>query len=198
MVQIDSHKVSITRYKKPGRPKPSVCGSKISSDFYSLVCTIDEHALTQDALDDGVFPLITNLDHCCSAKEALEIYKFQPFLEKRHSQLKSYQEIAPVFLKKAERVVALLHVHVMALMVSALIERQIRLAMRQKNIESLPIYPEGRACKAPTMFDIVRLFRGVERFEVEQGGNTHVFPAQMTKHQCQVLALLEVPQSLYH
>ena len=65
-------------------------------------------------------------------------------------------------------------------------------------IDSLPIYPEGRACKTPTMFDIVRLFRGVERFEVEQGGTTHVFPAQLKKHQSQVLALLEVPLSLYH
>jgi transposase len=198
VVKIDSQKESITRYKNPGRPKSGVCGTPISSNSYSLGFTIDETAVTQDALDDGVFPLITNLGDDYSAKDALEIYKFQPFLEKRHSQLKSYQEIAPVFLKKAERVVALLHVHVMALMVSALIERQIRRAMQQKKIKALPIYPEERACKTPTMFDIVRLFRGVERFEVEQGDTIHVFPAQLKRHQRQVLDLLEVPLSLYH
>ena len=63
-----------------------------------------------------------------------------------------------------ERVVAFLHIHVMALMVAALIERKIRLAMQQKRISSLPIYPENRPCKAPTIFDIVRLFRNVERY----------------------------------
>jgi len=86
----------------------------------------------------------------------------------------------------------------MALMISTLIERQIRQAMRIKKIASLSIYPEDRACKAPTMFDIVRLFRGLERFEVECAGMTTVFPAQLTKTQQQVLDLLNVPVSLYH
>ncbi len=76
----------------------------------------------------------------------LEIYKFQPFLEKRYTQLKTYQEIAPVYLKNPKRVVAFLHVHVMALMVSTLIERTIRKAMKKEGIKSLPIYPEGRPC----------------------------------------------------
>jgi hypothetical protein len=48
------------------------------------------------------------------------------------------------------------------------------------------------------MFDIVRLFRGLERFEVECAGMTTVFPAQLTKTQQQVLELLNVPVSLYH
>jgi transposase len=73
--------------------------------------------------------------------------------------LRSTQEIAPVYLKKAERVVAFLHIHVMARMVAALIERKLRLAMKQQKIDALPIYPEKRACKAPTIFDIVRLVR---------------------------------------
>ena len=51
----------------------------------------------------------------------MEIYKFQPFLEKRHSQLKTWQEVTPVLLKKDERVVAYLHMHVMALLAATLI-----------------------------------------------------------------------------
>ena len=136
VVKIDSQKEVIIRHKKRGRPQPGIEGAKITSDFYFLFFTIDKNAIAHDALDDGVFPLITNLGDNYSAKDVLEIYKFQPFLEKRHSQLKTYQEIAPVFLKKSERVVAFLHIHVMALMVSALIERQIRRAMLQKKIES--------------------------------------------------------------
>jgi transposase len=147
---------------------------------------------------DGVFPLITNLDaKTHSAKKVLEIYKFQPFLEKRHTQLKTYQEIAPVYLKKPERVVAFLHIHVMALMVSTLIERKLRQAMRKKGISSIPIYPENRPCKSPTMFDIARLFRYVERYEVAMGDETIVFPAALTKTQKEVLTLLEVPIAAY-
>jgi transposase len=197
-VKIESFKNSTVQHKAPGRPKLGAVGTKAFSRFFSLGISVDEDAIVEDSLDDGVFPLITNLGEAYDAKDALNIYKYQPFLEKRHSQLKSYQEIAPVYLKKAERVVALLHVHVLALMISALIEREIRQAMRKKKIESLPIYPEGRACKSPTMFDIVRIFRDVERFEVEQNGSTTIFPAQLTKAQTQILSLLNVPASLFH
>ena len=156
------------------------------------------HKFTVEKTTDGVFPLITNLDtKTHPAKKVLEIYKFQPFLEKRHTQLKTYQEIAPVYLKKPERVVAFLHIHVMALMVASLIERTIRLAMRKKGISSIPIYPENRPCKSPTMFDIARLFQYVERYEVAVGDETIVFPAELTKTQKEVLALLEVPIASY-
>ena len=127
----------------------------------------------------------------------LEVYKFQAFLEKRHSQLKTWQEMTPVLLKKDERVVAYLHMHVMALMVATLIERQLRRAMRQRAIATLPLYPENRPCRYPTMFDIVRVFRGIERYEVQHGEQVTLFPAKLSPLQHQLLQLLEVPASLY-
>jgi len=71
--------------------------------------------------------------------------------------------------EKDERVVAYLHMHVMALMVATLIERQLRRAMKRRAITALPLYPENRPCPYPTIFDIVRVFRGVERYEVLEG-----------------------------
>ena len=82
-------------------------------------------------------------------------------------------------------------------MVGALIERKIRLAMKKEGVSSLPIYPERRPCKAPTMFDIARLFRYVERYEVTVGDDTMVFPAELTKPQKEVLRLLEEPIAAY-
>jgi transposase len=185
-------------YQKKGRPSKETPKKITWKHMYSISFGVDKEAVSNEQKTDGVFPLITNLDpDTHSAKKVLEIYKFQPFLEKRFSQIKTYQEIAPVYLKNAERVVAFLHVHVMALMVAALIERKIRLAMKQKGINSLPIYPENRPCKSPTMFDIVRLFRNVERYEVTTGDDTILFPAELTKTQKEVLRLLEVPIAVY-
>ena len=48
-----------------------------------------------------------------------------------------------------------------------------------------------------TMFDIVRAFRGVERYEVVDGEHAILFPAALNRLQRQVLELLEVPASLY-
>jgi transposase len=185
-------------YRKKGRPNKSTPSKLTWKYIYSISFGVDKDAVNIAKKTDGVFPLITNLDaETHPAKKVLEIYKFQPFLEKRHTQLKTYQEIAPVHLKNAERVVAFLHMHVMSLIVAALIERKLRLAMREKGIRFLPIYPESRPCKAPTIFDIVRLFRYVERYEVTAGDDTIIFPAALTTTQKDVLDLLEVPVVVY-
>jgi len=185
-------------YQQKGRPRKD-SPYKISwKQIFSLSFSVAKDAVREEEAADGVFPLITNLDaKTYPAKEVLEIYKFQPFLEKRHTQLKTYQEIAPVYLKKAERVVAFLHIHVMALMVGALIERRLRQAMRKKNLQSLPIYPEGRRCTSPTIFDIVRLFKNVERYEVTSGDEILIFPAELSKTQKEVLNLLNIPTAAY-
>ncbi|MCK4817655.1 hypothetical protein KA005_17935 [bacterium] len=70
--------------------------------------------------------------------------------------------------------------------------------MKRKSIISLPIYPEEKPCKYPTAFDIVRLFKDVERYEVvRREENVDVFPARLNKTQKRVLQLLDVPISLY-
>ena len=185
-------------YHQKGRPTKSSRYSLSWKQIFSLSFSVDQDAMELEKRTDGVFPLITNLDPSAyKPKNVLEIYKFQPFLEKRHTQLKTYQEIAPVYLKRAERVVAFLHIHVMALMVSSLIERKLRLAMQSNGIEALPIYPENRPCTSPTIYDIVRLFRDVERYEVIAGEERMIFPAKLTQTQKELLRLLEVPVAVY-
>jgi transposase len=185
-------------YQQKGRPAKDSPSKITWKQSFSISFSVDKDAMSEEEKVDGVFPLITNLDSkTYPAKKVLEIYKFQPFLEKRHSQIKTYQEIAPVYLKTDERVVAFLHVHVMALMVAALIERKLRLAMRKKKIKSLPIYPENRSCTSPTIFNLVRLFSNVERYEVTVGDDTMIFPAELTDIQKDVLELLEIPVAAY-
>jgi len=197
--QIQAFRVYRTHYRQRGRPTASQKARQSWKDHFSLRFGVKQEAIKLQSLTDGVFPMITNLaEEDYSAKRVLEIYKFQPFLEKRHSQIKTWQEVTPVLLKKDERVVAYLHMHVMALMVATLIERQLRKAMKRCSLSSLPLYPEDRPCPYPTIYDIVRVFRGVERYEVLEGERVILFPAQLTSLQKQLLEMLEVPLSLYH
>jgi transposase len=197
--QIQAHRVYRTHYRQRGRPTSSQKATQSWNYHFSLRFAAKQEAINLQSLTDGVFPMITNLaEEDYAAKRVLEIYKFQPFLEKRHSQIKTWQEVMPVLLKKDERVVAYLHRHVMALTVATLIERQLRKAMKRSSLSSLPLYPENRPCPYPTLFDIVRVFRGVERFEALDGDRLTLFPAQLTPLQKQLLEMLEVPISLYH
>jgi hypothetical protein len=82
--------------------------------------------------------------------------------------------------------------------VQALIERELRLAMKRERIEELPIYPEQRLCKRPTTEQIMRLFSLAERHTlVSEGRAVQVFTPKLTDLQRQLLTLLGVPHQAY-
>lgn len=72
-------------------------------------------------------------------------------------------EIAPVFLKNFARIEALFTVYFLALLVQAVIEREVRQAMKREKIELLPLYPEQRRCHRPSIEQALRLFAHTER-----------------------------------
>jgi transposase len=107
-------------------------------------------------------------------------------------------EIAPVFLKDEGRIEALFTLYAIALLVQALIERELRRAMASQGIEELPIYPEQRQCAHPTTEQVLRLFSLAERHQLMQHGRTvQVFQPSLTELQRTVLSLLGVPATAY-
>ena len=118
-------------------------------------------------------------------------------MERRFENLKTKYSVTPVYLKSPERVVGLLHVYFIALMVAALIEREIRQAMNKQGIEFLPIYPEQRECRAPTTPRIIDFFSQVEWFRHIAKEDSAVFPVRLSAMQNQILRLLGVPRKTY-
>lgn len=185
-----------TQYLGSGRPRSNAPVKKIRTRKLKLQVTRNDEALSREAHTDGVFPLITDLEHT-SKKDLLLIYKYQPYIEKRFSQIKTEHEIAPVYLKKPQRVAGLLHAYFIALAVTALIERQVRKGMLQRGIEELPLLPEGRMTATPTAARILEAFTNVNWHEFERGSETLAFPIKLSALQRQLLDLLEVPRTVY-
>jgi len=75
-----------------------------------------------------------------------------------------------VYLKSVARIEALLFLHFVALLVHALVEGEIRQAMRARRLRSLPLYPEQRACEAPTARRIFELFEPLQRHLLRKDG----------------------------
>ncbi len=177
-----------------GRPRPDSPYRKIEKVIYTFSWSHNQETIRYEARSDGLFPLITNKKDL--AREILSIYKYQPCLEKRHEQLKSVYHVAPVFLKHPERIEALLFLYFLALLMTALIERTVRKAMKEKGIESLPIYPEQRECRRPTANKILDLFRDVRKQTILRKGNPlEVIPDDLNDIQRQVLALFQMNTS---
>jgi transposase len=164
---------------------------------YSLEWNRNEAMIEQESRADGLFPLITN-SHEMSAVDVLKTYKQQPFLEKRFQTSKSILEVAPVFLKKNDRIEATVFLYFIALMIVSLIERNIRQQMKEKAIESLPILPTGLKTKSPTWNNIRYFFRSIYLGMIMDGDK--VISEQVkgvTKLHKEVLGLLKVPISRY-
>ncbi len=195
-IQLGTHEIRRIRHLQRGRPKPGAPLRESRSRELILSVRRDSPALRAAARTDGVFPLLTNLERE-SRKEILQIYKDQPYVEKRHALFKTELGVAPVYLKKPQRVVGLLHATFLAMMLDALIERSVRQAMKNKKISRLPVLPEGRMSPAPTTARILEMFSDVAWYEY-QGGSEHVvFPVRLKKIQKDLLKMLGVDARIY-
>ncbi len=185
------------RYRQEHRGRPTANTRYVKEERLRFDITIQfrPERLAEEALCDGAFPLITN-DQTLSPLELLLSYKQQPLIEKRFQQLKTDFVVAPVFLKEASRVQALLCVYFFALVVESLLEREVRRAREQTGTESLPLYPEGRPCRRPTARRILDLFDDVQRHELTTDAKTTtLFTTELTRVQRQVLRLLGIPRA---
>jgi transposase len=181
------------RQERRGRPGPQTRYVRRQRTRFDLTCRVDHARLAQEARCDGIFPLITNVA-AMSALELLLAYKQQPMIETRFAQLKTDFVVAPVYLKEVSRIQALLCVYFFALLVESLLERELRRAMGREGIESLPLYPEGRACRRPTARRVIDLFEEVQRHELTAGKHPAVvLTTELTRLQRKVLRLLGMP-----
>jgi transposase len=192
-VTVEQRTTETYRQERRGRPGPGTRYVRRQATRFDLSWRLDHDRLAGEARCDGIFPLVTNVT-ALSALELLLAYKQQTVIEKRFSQLKADFVVAPVFLKEVSRVQALLCVYFFALLVEALLERERRRAMERAGVESLPLYPEGRACRRPTARRVIDLLEDVQRHELKAKGRaTVVFTAELTRLQRKILRMLGMP-----
>jgi len=185
------------RQEHRGRAGPNTRFRRQTQRRIRLRWTIQQERIDYDQKTDGMYPLLTN-DRNLAPRQVLEVHKRQPGIEKRFAQLKSVHEIAPVFLKSEARIEAFFFLYFLALLLQALVERQLRQAMQRAGIEELPLYPEDRDCRRPTFLQILRLFNLAERHVLRRhDAVVQVFPPPMNDLQRQVLHLLGVPTERY-
>ena len=189
----ESYRVQIGR----GRPGPHTKYKKCVDTVFSLSWERDKETLKQEQNVDGIFPLLTT-DKSLSAREVLLAYKYQPKLEKRFTQFKSVHDAAPLLFKKIERVEGIMFLFFLSLMIQAIIEREVRLRMKEQGIKTLPIYPEFRDAYHPTTSKILYTFENISSYQVRLGREmTKEFRDSLTETQQKILDLLGISLNYY-
>ena len=179
-----------------GRPGPKTRYETVTEIRFTLQWRRDEEEILQVARCDGIFPLTDNTG--LEPAEVLKHYKDQPGLEKRHSNLKSVLEVAPVFLNKPSRIEAMMFLYFIALMIVTLIERNIRTRMQEQKVEKLSILPSGLNTERPTWNNIRYFFNGIHLTVVTiTGDSIRTMVKGVTPLHQKVLHLLKIPILVY-
>jgi len=185
------------RQERRGRPGANTRYRRHTRTRFSISWDTRLDVLAYDAVTDGCFPLITN-DTTLTDAQVLGAYRYQPHLERRHHLLKSVQDAAPVLLRNPARIEALFCAQFLALLLGALIEREIRTAMKTARTHNVPLYPELRACPIPSTERILEIFADLTHHELHQHGHlVQNFEPEINPLQQQVLDLLGVPTHSY-
>ena len=196
-VQIHEREEAVFRQEKRGRPGNNSRYLRKERVRFSVTAHIKDQLIGSDERSDGMFPLITNCKEL-SLKAILEAYKFQPKLEKRHEQLKSVQNLAPVLLKNVSRIEALLFLYFIALLVHALLEREVRQGMAREGLDCLPLYPEERECKAPSTERVLAVFAPLQRRRLLKAGREiQCFESDLGVLHRQILDLMQLPHTVF-
>ena len=196
-VQVDAHENENYRQTSRGRPTSKTKYTRQVTTRFDLNYTVDQQALEVERRGYGAFPLITNvLD--ASERDLLWAYKKQPQIERRFSQMKTEFSVAPMHLHSASRIEAFLCVYFFALLVEALLERELRQAMKAAEMRTLPLYPEGRPCQHPTAPRVFDVFDNVQRHALTADGQqAAVMVTELSPLQRAILELLGHPSDQY-
>jgi transposase len=175
-----------------GRPGKNTKYRTDVNILYTLSWTQKKQTLKQEAQTDGVFPLLCT-DNELTAKEVLKAYKYQPRLEKRFSQFKKFHNAAPLLFKKIERIEANMLGFFIALVIQALIEREVRNKMKEQKIEQIRVYPEQREASHPTTAKILDRFENICTYKIKENSKVvETFKDSLNEDQKLILSLLNI------
>jgi transposase len=157
---------------------------------------VDQEGLARLEALQGVFLLKTNLaKKTHPSVEVLRTYRGQIQVERRIGNLKGPLAVAPMFLKNPKRMAGLLYVLVWALMVMALMERQVRQQLGGEPMYGL--YPENRPSKAPTGVRLIEAFEYLCVIQLTQDGKTTRHLGELDGVQLEIIKLLHLsPEQL--
>lgn len=194
-----SEDITEFKQKRKGRPGKTTQYVQHIKTQYNFVAMPNEEAIQNEAKFDGIFPLITNIKaEELSLSEILVKYKYQPFIEKRFEQLKTVFDATPIELKARHRVEALMFIYFIVLIMNALIERELRLKMKERGLKKISIYPEERLCRKPTTERILAIFQNQRRHVLKSQGNTiKTFNDELSELHDIVLKLVGVKRECY-
>ncbi len=127
--QVSERITVITKERRVSAYLHTTVGTDPTTTKPTLAWHFDQAALDAETATDGWYALLTNLGPEISAAAVFHNYKGQEAPERRYHNFKGPIAVAPMFLHNNRRIEALISVICLALLIFALVERSVRLAL---------------------------------------------------------------------
>ncbi|MGI6625537.1 MAG: IS1634 family transposase [Limnochordia bacterium] len=198
--KVQYHRVDfqIVEEEKRGRGRPKKNQPDDEKNYiYRLLLSIelDEAGAAQKSKRNATFVLASN-DLDLSAEQILAEYKTQSSVEKKFQQLKSPHFVNSLYLKKPERIEALVYIILIAMMVLSVVERVVRREMETEN--AVVIGPGKVKMTRPTLRAIVDIFgyAPINRYSYE-GQVSRALLEPLNDSQAKILRYLGIPTNIF-
>jgi len=181
---IDMKIMTHKRYKKAGKPKKNQ-----EPDFYEYSIkssySFKIEPFYQEVWEKSLFILASN-DLELEPQDILDVYKNQFVVERGFRFIKSPEFLADsLYLKKPERIEALLFIMTLCLMVYASLERKIRTSLKDEN--EFFIDQKGKATQTPTTRWVFQTFIDIHLLSI---GDTQQIVMNLKEHHHTLLRVL--------
>ena len=121
-----------------------------------------------------------------------------PRIIPEESQFKSMHRAAPLLFKKIRRVEANMFAFFIALLLQALLERELRKNLDERNAPPLKLYPEDRDAPHPTSSQLFKTFERLSTYAItDQGQTCEEYRDELNETHRAVLALLDMEESAF-
>ena len=127
--QVNDRIAVIARQRRVTTYLHASLGTDPATSKPTLAWHFDQAAIDAEAATDGWHALLTNLPADIDASGVFRHYKGQEAPERRYHNFKGPLAVAPMFLKNNRRIEALIAIICLALLIFALVERAVRLAL---------------------------------------------------------------------
>jgi transposase len=127
--QVNDRIAVIAKQRRVTTYLQATVGTDPTTSKPTLAWQFDQTAIDAEAATDGWYALLTNLPADIDTAGVFRHYKGQEAPERRYHNFKGPLAVAPMFLKNNRRIEALISVICLALLIFALVERAVRLAL---------------------------------------------------------------------
>jgi transposase len=157
-----------------------------------LKWTLNRKRLRAAAQWDGVYSVLTNLlEETHPPSAVLEIYKDQHQVEGRFRDLNQLPvRVRPLWLKRPDRLETLVFLIMLAVLVFALIERQVRRAIARTGQKITGLMPEKRDTTTPKGGRLLKAFDALSVVKIEQGHHLRYLLSELSSVQRQIIQAL--------